>query len=112
MRMSISWIPDPLKQQIVDAVIEFLGNQSEDLVGQRLGDKIRSLSSQGSLRKALGDAFDRGIARFEQEYADIDEDLTAAILDIPDFWNDRVVQKAILTLVSTPGLARPDEHEA
>lgn len=107
----MSWIPDPLKQQIVDAVVEFLGKQSEDLVGQQLGDKIRGLSSQGILRKALSDALERGITHFQQEYADVDEDLTAAILAAPDFWSDRAVQKAILTLISNPGIARPEAQE-
>jgi LuxR family glucitol operon transcriptional activator len=107
----MSWIPDPLKQQIVDAVVEFLSKQSEDLIGQQFGDKIRGISSQGALRNALSNALEHGITRFQLEYADIDEDLAAAIIDVPDFWNDQIVQKAILKLVANPGIARPDEQD-
>jgi tetratricopeptide (TPR) repeat protein len=100
--MTFSWIPDALKQQIIDAVVNFIGKQAEDLVGAQLGDKVRGLSSQGTLRKALSGAIERGIARFQREYIEIDEDLTEAILATPAFWSDREVQQAILTLVSNP----------
>lgn len=109
--MSLSWMPDSLRQQLIDAVIEFITKQSEDFVGQQLSDRIRALSSKGALRKELNKGLERGIARFQQEYADIDEDLTVAIVENQNFWQDRTVQEAVLKLVSMPGLNHSTERE-
>ncbi len=38
--MALNWIPDALKQQIIDTVVNFIGKQAEDLVGTQLGDKV------------------------------------------------------------------------
>ena len=108
--MALSWIPDALKQQIVDAVINFIGKQAEGLVGEQISSRIRGLSSAGAMRKAMADAFERGVARFQREYTDIDEDLTDAILQSNDFWNDQSVQHAILSLISSPGIDRKEER--
>ena len=110
--MTLSWIPDSLKQQIADTVINFIGKQAEDLLGEQIGEQIKGFSSAGALRKTLAGAFERGVARFQHEYADIDEDLTAAILESPDFWDDKAVKQALLALASNPGSYRPQEHSA
>ena len=110
--MTFSWIPDSLKQQIADTVINFIGKQAEDLLGEQIGEQIKGFSSAGALRKTLAGAFERGVARFQHEYADIDEDLTAAILESPDFWDDKAVKQALLALASNPGSYRPQEHSA
>jgi tetratricopeptide (TPR) repeat protein len=112
MLMTLSWIPDPLKQQIVDHVIDFITRQAEGLIGQEMSGRIRGLTAKGAFRKALSDAFQRGVERFEREYGDQDEDLTAAILNAPDFWQNPTVQQSILTLVTNPGLPRPDAQAA
>ncbi|MGF2075788.1 hypothetical protein, partial [Enterococcus casseliflavus] len=84
-------------------VIDFITRQAEGLIGQEMSGRIRGLTAKGAFRKELIAAFQRGVERFEQEYGEEDEDLTAAILNSPDFWQNHAIQQAILNLVSKPG---------
>lgn len=99
-------LPDDLKRSMFDAVFEFAGKH---LPGS-LGEQVRGLSSQEALRRALDEALQRGIQRFEQEYIEIDEDLVQDLLDTPDLWHNAQIRTAIITLVSNPGSLRDDEH--
>jgi len=109
--MTLAWIPDSVKQQILDGVVDFLAKQGEKYLDQAISDKIRSLSSHGAMQRGLDQALQRAVVCFEREYVEIDEDLVGDMLAAPDFWQSREVRKAILALITRPGLESPERRE-
>jgi hypothetical protein len=99
----LSLIPDTLKQALIDGLVEFLASQADKLSDGTLGERLRGLASDGALRRAMEQALQRATTRFEREYADIDEDLVAAIRADQGFWAHGEVRQAILQLVARPG---------
>jgi hypothetical protein len=103
-------LPGELKRQLDAAVIAFIDRQTETFLPEPVREKIRRLSPQLVAQKALDDAVQRAIVRFAREYPDIDEDLAAAVLAVADFWDNVDVRTALLSLVSHPGMPRPEER--
>jgi hypothetical protein len=108
----LSFIPDSLKQAMVDGLVNFLANQADKLSDGTLGARLRGLASDGALRKSMEQALQRATARFEREYADTDEDLVAAIKADKSFWVQAEVRQAIIELVARPGGWGEAEREA
>lgn len=100
----IDLIPGSLKDRLFDALVEFVATQAERAGGAALGSRLRALlASDGKLRGATDVALRRAVTRFEREYADVDEDLVAAIRAAPDFWENAEVRQAVADLVARPG---------
>jgi len=49
----LSAIPDPIKKQIADGLIDFIAKQAEKLVGDQVASQIRKLSSQGEFTASI-----------------------------------------------------------
>jgi hypothetical protein len=93
-------LPGELKRQLDAALIAFIDRQTAMILPEPVREKIRRLSSQLMVQKALDDAVLRAVTRFTQEYPDIDEDLAESVLAVPDFSDNTEVRQALLTLVS------------
>ena len=106
----LSSIPDPIKKQITDSLVDFIANQAEKLANDQIAAQIRKFSSQNDFISSVEKAIHRGSQRFIAEYIDKDEDLVDAISKSPDFWTRKSVQKAITTLVKQPGSWTVDEQ--
>lgn len=106
----LAFIPDALKERMLDVLIDFVASQGEKFFDSRFGDKIRGLSSQGAVRQAFDEALARAFTRFQQEYIEQDEDLVADLAAIPDFWQNTEVRKALLQIVSRPRSWNADEQ--
>ena len=78
-----------------------------DKAGKTLGDEFTT--ALGKLRSdaAFQDAIDAGLKRatdrFLREYADEDEDLTAALSADREFWKAKTVREALLAILRQPG---------
>jgi hypothetical protein len=100
----IDLIPASLKDRLFDALVDFVATQAERAGGTALGQRLRALlASDGKLRGAIEGALRRAVTRFEREYADVDEDLVAAIRAAPEFWENAEVRRAVAELVARPG---------
>src|SRR5262245_22438241 len=108
----LSFIPDSLKHALVDGLVNFLASQADRLTDGALGQRLRGLASDGALRRAMDAALGRAVARFEREYADVDEDLVASIRAAADFWENIEVRRAVADLVARPGGWGEAEREA
>jgi tetratricopeptide (TPR) repeat protein len=107
----LSIIPDPIKQQIVDSIVNFLVQQAQKLLGEQVAKTIRGFSSQASFRISVEQAIKNGAKRFVMEYTEQDEDLVAAISNDSNFLKKESVQKGLLALIKRPGAWLPDEQE-
>src|SRR5512145_391813 len=99
----LSFIPDTLKEQISEQLIDFLVGQAEKFASDSIAGKIRKFSSKAEFAEAVEKATQRGSERFLVEYADEDEDLVAAITADANFWRSKSVQQALLNLIKRPG---------
>jgi hypothetical protein len=106
----LSTIPDSIKQQIADSLINFLAEQAKKAAGDQLAEKIRGFSSQRSLYQAVDQALKKGAERFTAEYMRKDEDLVAAITADPEFWKSQKVQQALSQMIRRPGAWLDEER--
>lgn len=104
-------LPNDLKTQLLDNLVQFLARQAEKVVGEQLGDKLRKLSSEGGFLDAFDKALKAGGERFVAQYTPIDEDLVAAITADRAFWQSAPVRQALIKLISRPGAWLADERE-
>jgi LuxR family glucitol operon transcriptional activator len=106
------WLPDSLKQQIIDSVVTFVADQARKVLGEEMSQALQRLRSDA----AFQDAVDRGLKeatdRFVREYTVEDEDLVAAIARDPDFWKAESVRGALLEIVRHPGVYLAEERMA
>jgi LuxR family glucitol operon transcriptional activator len=107
----LSLIPDAIKQALVDGLVNFLADQADRVADGTLGERLRALSSDGTLRRAMGQALRRALARFEREYGARDAALVAAISAQPGFWEQPALRKAIIELVARPGAWGEEQRE-
>lgn len=107
----ISFIPNDLKTQLLDNLVQFMARQAEKVVGEQLGEKIRKLSSEGAFLDAFDKAMKSASDRFVIEYTPIDEDLVAVISADKTFWQSSQVRQALIQMVSRPGAWLAEERE-
>jgi tetratricopeptide (TPR) repeat protein len=108
----VGWLPDSLKQQVIDSVVTFVAEQAEKAGRDDVSQALKRLRSDA----AFQDAVDRGLKeatdRFVREYMVKDEDLVAAIARDPDFWKAESVREALLEIVRHPGVYLAEERMA
>jgi len=106
----VGWLPDSLKQQVIDSVVTFVAEQAEKAGRDDVSQALKRLRSD----VAFQDAVDRGLKeatdRFVREYTVEDEDLVAAIARDPDFWKAESVREALLEIVRHPGVYLIEER--
>jgi len=108
----VGWLPDSLKQQIVDSVVTFVADQAKKALGDEVSQALKRLRSDA----AFQDAVDRGLKeatnRFVREYMVEDEDLVVVIARDPDFWKAESVREALLEIISHPSIHLAEERMA
>ncbi len=107
----MSFLPNDLKTQLLDNLVQFMARQAEKVVGEQLGEKIRKLSSEGAFLDAFDKAMKSASDRFVVEYTPIDEDLVAVISADKTFWQSSQVRQALIQMVSRPGAWLAEERE-
>ncbi|MGQ9468184.1 MAG: NB-ARC domain-containing protein, partial [Anaerolineae bacterium] len=111
MELIFSLIPEDLKRQLFNGLVDFLVEQAKSRVSDELANRIRRLSSEGAFIRDFDRALKTATERFVAEYTPVDEDLVAAIAADPDFWKSPSVRKALIELVRRPGAWLPQQRE-
>jgi hypothetical protein len=95
--------PEDLKRQLLDSLIGFLAEQANRLVGEKVAEQIRRLSSEANFLRAFDLALERGLRHFQDEYYQEDEDLAHLLISDSTLWRSPAVRQALRDLVSRPG---------
>ena len=98
----LDWIPESLRQQILDGCVDFLTARLHGVKEGKLSQTITQFRSDHGLQTAINEGLKRATDRFLQEYMTTDEDLVQAIARDPDFWRVASVRQALLTLIENP----------
>jgi hypothetical protein len=105
-----SLIPQSLKQQAVDAAVDFVSEQAKKFLGEELSSKIRRLRSDAAFQATFAEGLQRAADRFVAEYAVEDEDLVLALAADKAFFQNEDIQKALLAILKKPGIYLADEQ--
>lgn len=97
-----NWIPDHVKQQILDGAIEFLSEKAKDLIGEQAGEVLDNLKSDAKFQRQFIEGLQRATERFNREYIQQDEDLVVALIEDEDFWQKKSIREQLLTLIKHP----------
>lgn len=107
----LSLIPNNLKQQVLDSVVDIVASQAESVGGSSMAQKIRQLRSDAAFTSAYENGLKKAVERFIQEYEIEDEDLVSAVSHNHDLFTNHEVQSALLSMVSQPGKYLNAEQE-
>jgi len=108
MELFFALFPEDLKRQLMDSLIGFVAEQAKRLVGEQASEQIRRLSSEAVFLRTFDQALERGLRRFQEEYAREDEDLVPLLLNNRDLWRSPAVRQALRDLISRPGAYLPE----
>jgi hypothetical protein len=89
-------VPDILKQQIRDYLVDFGVDKVRKLLGDEVASKFDLLRSDGAFRRSFDQGLQRASQRFIDEYEEEDEDLVLAIAGDKTFFNNKDLQSALL----------------
>ena len=106
----IDWIPESFREKAADAVVNFIGDQTKKYLGDEVAGRIKKLRSDAGFQQAFAQGLQRAARRFFEEYEAQDEDLTAALRDAPEFFENEDVQAALLKILKNPGAYLADER--
>jgi len=100
------FIPERVKTQIKDRVVDILSEASPDDRWRKL---IRSFRSDASFQSAFEKALERAVKRFASEYED--KELVEALTESTRFWDLPSVQKALREVVTRPSSYLAQERD-
>lgn len=106
------WLPDSLKQQIIDGLVTFVADQAKKALGEEVSQALKQLRSDAAFQDAVNMGLKEATDRFVREYTVEDEDMVAAIARDPDFWKAESVREAILEIIRRPGVYLVEERTA
>ena len=106
----IDWIPESFREKVADAVVNFIGDQTKKYLGDEVAGRIKKLRSDAGFQQAFAQGLQRAARRFFEEYEAQDEDLTAALRDAPEFFENEDAQAALLKILKNPGAYLTDER--
>jgi len=104
-------VPDELKKQLRDSLVDYVSNVARKLVGADTADKIKLLRSDAAFTSKFNAALRTAINRFKKEYIQRDEDLVIALMSMPDVLRNEEVQQALLEMVKRPDRYLAEERE-
>ena len=107
----LEFIPQELRQQAQDALVDFVSEQAKKFVSDGVADKLKQLRSDGAFRKQFDKGLDRALKRFAEEYYEKDEDLVKAISQEKTLFKSPDVKQALMTMLKSPGSYLADEGE-
>ena len=106
----IDWIPESFREKVADVIVDFVGDQTKKYLGDEVAGRIKKLRSDAGFQQAFEQGLQRAARRFFEEYEAQDEDLTAALRDAPEFFENEDVQAALLKILKNPGAYLTDER--
>ena len=105
-----SFIPQSVKQEALNLLINVVSDQAKRLVGSELAAKIQRLRSDGGFNQKFEAGLKRAVQRFHDEYEAQDEDLTSALVAEKNLFQSQEVQAALLKMLKQPGAYLAAEH--
>lgn len=107
----LDFIPQELRQQAQDTLVDFVSEQAKKFVGDGVADKLKQLRTDGAFRKQFDKGLDKALKRFAEEYYEKDEDLVDAIAQEKDIFKSPDVKQALMTMLKSPGSYLADEGD-
>jgi len=107
----LTFIPLEIQQQIQNALVDFVSEQARKYLNDRFSERIQKLRADASFQKQFAEALSRALKRFAAEYDEIDEDLVKVIVGEKDFFKNREVKNALLTILRNPGSYVKEEQD-
>ncbi|MBI5294604.1 MAG: AAA family ATPase [Chloroflexi bacterium] len=107
----LEFIPQELRQQAQNALVDFVSEQAKKFVSNGTADKLKQLRSDGAFRRQFDKGLDRAIKRFSEEYYDQDEVLVETITQEKDLFKNPEVKQALMTMLKSPGSYLADEGD-
>ncbi len=104
-------IPQELRKQTQDALVDFVSEQAKKFVSDGVADKLKQLRTDGAFRKQFDKGLDKALKRFAEEYYEEDEDLVEVIVREKDLFKNLEVKQALMTMLKSPGSYLADEGE-
>ncbi len=105
----LEFIPQELRQQAQDTLVDFVSEQAKKFVSEGTAEKLKQLRTDGTFRRQFDKGLDHAIKRFLEEYYDQDEDLVEAISKEKNIFKDPDVKQALMTMLKSPGSYLVDE---
>ena len=99
----LSWIPEATKREILDGLLKFMMDKAGKTLGDEFTGVLGKLRSDAAFQDAIDTGLKRATDRFLREYADEDEDLTAALSADRELWKAKSVRDALLAILRQPG---------
>jgi tetratricopeptide (TPR) repeat protein len=98
------FLPDPIKQRLFGALIDFLVDQAEKVVSGHVADTLEKLRSDADFRDAFDQAVQRAGHRFVEQYSVVDREVLVALMRQPErFWDAQPVREALREMIRRPG---------
>ncbi len=69
----VGWLPDSLKQQIIDGVVTFVADQAKKTLGDEVSQALKWLRSDAAFQDAVNRGLKEATDRFVREYTVEDE---------------------------------------
>jgi hypothetical protein len=107
----IGLIPQSIKQQARDALVDFVTDQAKKYASDEIAAKLKKLRSDAAFNQAFEEGLQRAAQRFIAEYELQDEDLVAAIAVDKGFFENEEVQSALIAILKKPGASLAEERE-
>lgn len=107
----LEFIPQEIRQQAQDALVDFVSEQAKKFVSDGVADKLKQLRTDGAFRKQFDKGLDKALKRFAEEYYEKDEDLVDAIVQEKDLFKSPDVKQALMTMLKSPGSYLADEGD-
>lgn len=107
----LEFIPQELRQQAQDALVDFVSEQAKKFVSEGTAEKLKQLRTDGAFRRQFDIRLDRAIKRFSEEYYEQDEDLVKAIVQEKYLFKNPEIKQALMTMLKSPGSYLADESD-
>lgn len=104
-------IPQNLKQQALDTLVDVVSGQAKKLAGDELANKIKKMRSDAAFRETFERGLQQAIQRFAEEYPQQDEDLVAILVKERQLFQNKEVQAALLAILKRPGAYLEEERD-
>jgi len=106
-----SLIPNDLKKQVRDSLVDFISDQAKKYLNDEVSNKVKKLRSDAAFGAQFEECLQNAAQRFVDEYELEDEDLVAAIAQDKGFFLNKEIQAALLHIMRRPGVFLVDENE-
>jgi len=107
----LDMIPDDLKTQLRNTVVDFVVTQTEKHVGDEIARQIKQLRSDSVFIREFEQGLQRAVQRFVDEYEMEDEDLVLLIINDNNFFKSKAIQEALLSLIKNPTGYLPEKRK-